>query len=132
MVKHHGVHSLAIKQKELIISSANKNDIIELLGPPSSVGYFDNDLWIYIERKIGKGSLLTLGKKKTFVNNVLILEVDNKGLLAKKEFLDINMMQNMKFSENYTKQSYTKNTFVYNFLSSLRSKINDPLGKRKK
>jgi len=132
VVKHHGVHSLAIKQKELIISSANKNDIIELLGPPSSVGYFDNDLWIYIERKIGKGSLLTLGKKKTFVNNVLILEVDNKGLLAKKEFLDINMMQNMKFSENYTKQSYTKNTFVYNFLSSLRSKINDPLGKRKK
>ena len=132
MVKHHGVHSLALKQKELIISSANKNDIIELLGPPSSIGYFDNDLWIYIERKIGKGSVLTLGKKKTFVNNVLILEVDNKGLLAKKDFLDINMMQNLKFSKNYTQKSYTKDTFVYNFLSSLRQKVNDPLGKRKK
>ena len=120
------------KQDKLIINSTNKNDILKLLGPPSTVGSFNNDLWIYIERKTDKGSLLTLGRKNLRVNNVLILEVDSKGLLAKKDFLDKDMMQAIDFSKNYTKQNYTKDSFVYNFLSSLRQKINDPLGKRKK
>ena len=116
----------------MIVNSTNKNDIIRLLGPPSTVGSFNNDLWIYIERKTDKGSLFTLGKKNIRVNNVLILEVNNKGLLAKKDFLDKDKMQDIDFSKSYTKQTYTKDTFVYNFLSSLRQKINDPLGKRKK
>ena len=63
VVKHHGVHSLNAKQDKLIVNSTNKNDIIRLLGPPSTVGSFNNDLWIYIERKTDKGSLFTLGKK---------------------------------------------------------------------
>ena len=31
-----------------------------------------------------------------------------------------------------TENQYKKNTFVYDFLSSMRQKINDPLGKRKR
>ena len=66
------------------------------------------------------------------VNNVLILQIDNKGLLAKKDFLDIDKMQNVKFSEEITKLGYSKKSFVYDFLSSVRQKMDDPLNKRKK
>ena len=64
VVDNHGVHYLDIKQKSLIINKSNKNDIILLLGPPSTKSKFDNDLWIYIERKKTRSSLLKLGKKK--------------------------------------------------------------------
>ena len=120
------------KQKTLKINATNQNDIIDLLGPPSTKSKFDNDLWIYIERKTSKKSSLKLGKKKTIVNNVLILEINNGGLLVKKNFLDINNMNDIKFSEKETELNYSKNSFVYDFLTSLRHKINDPLGKRRK
>ena len=129
---HHGVHFLEKKNKSLVIEKSNKNDIIKLLGPPSTKSTFNNDLWIYIERKKTRTSLLKLGKKKIFTNNVLLLEIDNRGLLAKKELIDINNMQNIKFSEENTLQSHKKKSFVYDFLSSMRQKINDPLGVRTK
>ena len=132
VVKHHGVNYLDKKQKTLKINNTNQNDIINLLGPPSTKSKFDNDLWIYIERKTSKKSLLKLGKKKTIVNNVLILEINNGGLLVKKNFLDINNMNDIQFSEKETELNYSKNSFVYDFLTSLRHKINDPLGKRRK
>ena len=40
-------------------------------------------------------------------------------------------MNRIKFSEDATVVAYKKSNFVYNFLSSLRQKVNDPLGKRK-
>ena len=51
MVKHHGVPLLEKKQETLIVNKANKNDIREILGNPSTTSKFDNDVWIYIERK---------------------------------------------------------------------------------
>ena len=132
VVDSHGVHFLDKKQESLTINKSNKNDIIVLLGPPSTKSKFDNDLWIYIERKKTRTSLLKLGKKKIFVNNVLLLEIDSKGLLAKKEFLDINDMKKVKFIDDATDISYSKKSFVYDFLSSMRQKVNDPLGLRAK
>ena len=132
VVKHHGVHSLEKKQSKLVKKISNKNDIISILGSPSTKGSFNNDIWIYIERKYTKDTLLKLGKKKLYVNNVLVLEIDNKGLLAKKDFFDMNDMNNLDYYENSTQSYVTKKSFVYDFLSSMRQKINDPLGKRKK
>jgi len=132
VVKHHGIHYLEKKQKFLIVNLTNENDIISLLGPPSTKSKFDNDTWIYLERKTSKDSLIKLGKKITIVNNVLVLEIDNKGLLVKKEFLNINNMKKMKFSKNTTAINYSKNSFVYDFLTSLRQKISDPRSKRRK
>ena len=102
IVDSHGSHYLEKKEKELTINISNKNDIIRLLGPPSTKSKFDNDLWIYIERKKTRTTLLKFGKKKIFANNVLLLEIDNKGLLAKKDFFDINDMKKINFSENKT------------------------------
>jgi outer membrane protein assembly factor BamE (lipoprotein component of BamABCDE complex) len=129
---HHGVHFLNKKQEKLSLNQSNKNDILKLLGSPSTKSTFDNDLWIYIERKTDNSSLTKFGSERIIVNNVLLLEINNMGLLKKKEFLDLTNMQELKFAEQTTENQYKKNTFVYDFLSSMRQKINDPLGKRKR
>ena len=132
IVDSHGSHHLEMKEKELKINLSNKNDIIDLLGPPSTKSRFDNDLWIYIERKKTRTTLFKFGKKQIFVNNVLLLEINNKGLLAKKEFFDIKDMNKIEFVGDETEITYSKRSFVYDFLSSMRQKVNDPLGVRAK
>ena len=129
---HHGVHFLNKKQEKLTVNQSNRNDILKLLGSPSTKSTFDNDLWIYIERKTDNSSLTKFGNKRIIVNNVLLLEINNMGLLEKKEFLDLTNMQELKFTKQSTQNQYKKNTFVYDFLSGMRQKINDPLGKRKR
>ena len=51
VVKHHGVPFLEKKQKSLIVNESTSNDIRKILGTPSTRSKFDNDVWIYIERK---------------------------------------------------------------------------------
>jgi len=130
VIEHHGVHFLEKKQEKLTLNSSNKNDIIKLLGAPSTTSTFDKDLWIFIERNTSSSRLTKLGKKKLLDNNVLVLEIDNKGILIGKIFLNKNNMQKIKFSQHFTKMSASKQSFVYDFLNSMRQKINDPLGKR--
>tara|TARA_B100001059_G_scaffold169193_1_gene169017 strand:- start:393 stop:857 length:465 start_codon:yes stop_codon:yes gene_type:complete len=131
VVKHHGVHYLDNKEKKLIVNKTNKNDILKILGPPSIKERFDNELLIYIERKTSSSKLKKLGKKKLLVNNVLILEIDNRGILKYKQFLNKQNINKMNFSENQTGSAYTKRSFIYGFLNSVRQKINDPLGKKR-
>ena len=131
VVQHHGVHNLENKQAKLKINFTNKNDIIKLIGPPSTKSIFDNDVFIYIERKTSSSKLSKLGKKKLLTNNVLVLEIDNTGLLLSKKFYNKDDMLNIKFNEDHTSLNYSKKSFVYNFLSSLRQKIDDPLGKKR-
>ena len=130
VVKHHGVPSLEKKQKSLIISKTNKNDIIKILGNPSTTSKFDNDIWIYIERKQTQSKLSNLGRMKIFKNDVLVLEIDDYGILKKKEFYNINDMKKIKVAEDTTEVTFGRNSFIYDFMSSMRQKINDPLGKR--
>ena len=132
VTKHHGVYFLEKKQEKLTINKTNKNDILKILGSPSTKSTFDNDLWIYIERKTDNSELLKFGKEKVIVNNVLLVEINSMGLLEKKEFLNINDMKNIEFIKYTTNNQYDRDTFIYNFLSSIRHKINDPLGKRKR
>ena len=115
-----------------MINKSNTNDILKLLGAPSTKSAFDNDLWIYIERKTDQSSIRKFGTERIMVNNVLVLEINNKGLLQKKEFYDLKNMKDIKFTTRTTDSQYNKNSFIYEFLSSLRQKINDPLGKRRK
>ena len=131
IVKHHGVHNLDKKQSKLKINYSNKNDIIKLIGPPSSKSTFDSDIYIYIERKTTGSKLTKLGKKKLLVNNVLVLEIDSKGILLSKNFYDKYDMKKIKFDNELTSSNYSKQSFVYNFLYSLRQKIDDPLGKKR-
>ena len=131
VVRHHGVHSLEKKQKKIEIFINNFNDVRELLGPPSTKNSFDTDIWIYMERKTTVSQVRSLGKKKLLVNNVLVLEFDNRGMLVKKNFFNKDQMNKLKIAKNETKVINKKDTFINTVLTSLKHKINDPLGKRK-
>ena len=132
VVKHHGVPFLEKKQSSLIVNKSNKNDIKKTLGSPSTTSKFDNDIWIYIERKQTQSKLKNLGRMKIFKNDVLVLEIDKYGILKKKEFYNKDDMENIKIVEATTEAGFKKSSFVYNFMSSMRQKINDPLGQRAK
>ena len=126
---HHGVFYLEKKEKRIKIQESNTNDILNILGEPSTKSTFDKDVWIYIERKITNSHFL--GKRELVVNNVMVLEIDEMGILAKKEFYNIDDMKDIDFDPNRS-ESIKKRNFIYNFLSSLRQRVNDPLGVRKK
>ena len=132
VVKHHGVPFLEKKQTLLIVNKSNKNDIRKILGNPSTKSKFNNDVWIYMERKQTQSKLKNLGKMIIYKNNVLVLEIDNYGILKKKEFYNIDDMENVRIAKNTTQAGFAKNSFIYDFMSSMRQKINDPLGKRAK
>ena len=126
---HHGVFYLEKKEKKIEVQISNTNDILSILGEPSTKSTFDNDVWIYIERKITNSHFF--GRRELVVNNVMVLEINDKGILAKKDFFDINDMKDIKFDQNRS-ESLQKRNFIYNFLASLRQRVNDPLGVRKK
>ena len=132
VVKHHGVPFLEKKQSSLIVNKTNKNDIMKILGNPSTKSKFDNDVWIYIERKQTQSKLKNFGKMKIYENNILVLDIDNYGVLKKKEFYNKDDMKIIKVVEATTDGGYKRNSFIYDFMSSMRQKINDPLGTRAK
>ena len=132
VVKHHGVPFLEKKQKTLIVNESTTNDIRKILGSPSTRSKFDNDVWIYIERKQTQSNIKNLGKMKIYKNDILVLEIDNYGVLTKKEFLNIDNMEDIKIVSNTTEGEFARNSFIYDFMSSMRQKINDPLGVRAK
>ena len=131
VVNHHGIHNLELKSKELLINKANVNDINKILGPPSSTSYFDNDVFIYLERKTSNSKLLKLGKRKLLVNNVLLLEIDKRGMLINKEFLSKNDLNKLKISQKETGINTKKQSFINRALSNVINKIDDPLGKKR-
>ena len=131
IVNHHGIHNLDIKSKELIVNKSNINDIKKTLGPPSSTSYFNNDVLIYLERKTSNSKLLKLGKRKLIANNVLLLEIDNRGMLVKKELLNKNDINNLKLSRKETNINTGKESFIIKALSNVLDKMDDPLGKKR-
>ena len=131
VIHHHGVHNLDKKQSKLKINQSNKNDIIKIIGPPLIKSTFNNDVFIYIEKKTSSSKLIKLGKKELLTNNVLVLDINNKGILIAKKFYNKEDMNKIKFDENSTMTNHSRNSFVYNFLYTLRQRIDDPRGMKR-
>ena len=125
----HGISSLTDISKNIIISKSNKNDVKNLLGPPSVKSNFDENLWIYLETKKKNQSIFKLGKQKIEKNNVLVIYLNEIGMVSKKEFYDINNLNKIKFQKKNTENIYEKETYLYSVLTSLREKINAPFKK---
>ena len=132
VVKHHGVPYLEKKQETLKVNKTNKNDIIDILGAPSTKSKFDNDVWIYIDQNQIQPKIRNYGKMKIAKNDILVLEIDRMGILKKKNFYNKETMNELNVVNSETGKIFRKNSFIYNFFSSLRQKVNDPLGKRAK
>jgi len=69
---------------------------------------------------------------KIYQNDVLILKIDNYGILTSKKILNKEDMTDIKIAKEVTGQKFKKNSLIYNIMSSMRQKINDPLGVRAK
>ena len=126
----HGFRFIENKYDKIIINKSNKNDVREIIGPPSSKSQFD-DVWFYIERKKTNQSILKLGEKKIISSNIIILEFDKMGLVSEKNFLDLNDMNDIKIAEQKTNKKFTQDNFIFNIMSTLREKINAPTRRRK-
>ena len=128
--KNHGFRSLETQIEKLVLNKSNKNDVVKLIGPPSYKSNFDENKWIFIERKHTNNSLIKLGLKKIEKNNVLVLEFNNVGILQKKIIIDKNQMNEIQYVEKITDKKFDKDNFLYDVFTSLREKINAPARNR--
>ena len=124
--KNHGLMNLDKKKDKIIVGKTNKNDVISLFGPASTISTFDDDIWIYIESKKINRSIFKLGSQKLDKNNTLILEFSERSLVKNIEFIDINKMNDIKITDKKTDKAYSNNSKLYSILTSLREKINAP------
>ena len=132
VTRTHGTLSLKSFENKIILNKTNTNDVINLLGEPSTKSMFDDNIWIYIEQKKQNRSILKLGKQHIKENNTLVLYFNSKGLVFKKEFYNKDKLKDVKFVKKKTIPKYSNNSFMYDFLSSFRDKINAPFRKKKK
>jgi len=123
VIKTHGIAYLEKREKLIIVNQSNKNDTIKIFGQPATKGMTNDNLWIYIERTKTRGKLLKLGKNYLKKNNVLVLEFDKYGVLAKKDFYNKENMKKIKFTKNITENEIRKENFILSFLSSIRQKM---------
>ena len=129
---YHGIKSLENKFEKIEINITNKNDLLKLIGPPSTKSDFNINKWFYLERLKTNQSLFKFGKQKIKKNNILIVELDNKGIVINKRIINLNDMNDIKFLNKTTKKDFKKDSFVYNVFSSMREKINAPAKNRGK
>jgi len=131
VTQNHGYKALNIKFEKIIINKTNKNDVVSIIGPPSSKSDFDDNKWFYIERRRTNQSLMKLGIKKIEKNNILIVEFNEKGILKNKKLIDLNKMNDVKYVKSITSKEFENNNFLYDLFTSLREKINSPSKKKK-
>jgi len=123
VIKTHGIAYLEKREKLIVVEKSNKNDAINVLGQPATKGMTDDNLWIYIERTKTRGKLLKLGRNYLKKNNVLVLEFNDYGIVAKKDFLKKGDMNDLTFAKKITENNVKKENFIYSFLSSIRQKM---------
>ena len=128
---YHGVKSLETKFQIIHLNKTNKNDLISLIGPPSIKSDFNNNKWFYLERQKSNQSLFKLGAQKIKKNNILVVELNDVGILINKKLLNLSNMNDVKYLKAETNKEFKNKNAVYDALSSLREKINAPLRNKK-
>ena len=127
---YHGSKLLSNKYDVIEVNVTNKNDLIKIIGPPSTVSDFNENLWFYFERLKTNQSLIKLGAQKIKKNNILIVELNNKGIIKSKRILDLEDMNDVEYLKIVTTKEFKNDNLVYGIFSSLREKINAPLRNR--
>ena len=129
---YHGNKLLDKKYDIIKVNSTNKNDLLKLIGPPSSISDFDENKWFYIERLKTNQSIIKLGNQVIKKNNVLIVEFNKMGVIKNKEILNLENMNDLKYLKQTTEKDFKQDNVIYNIFTSLREKINAPARTRKK
>ena len=112
--------------KDIEISKSNKNDVINIIGKPSSISLFDENLWFFIERENVNQSVFKLGKSKIQKNDVIEIVFNDYGIVKTKKIYDLNDMNDLKIIKETTNKSYGSNSPIGKFLKSMEQKLNSP------
>ncbi|MBH71658.1 MAG: hypothetical protein CMI97_04220 [Pelagibacteraceae bacterium] len=117
VVENHGqVYEKNIDFEELIIGKSTKNEVVELLGSPSTTSIFDNEQsWIYISSEFKK--LVFLDGENTD-QKILILSF-NEETLKNKEILSKNDIKNIDYEETITDSRGKKISWIKRFFTNL-------------
>ena len=129
---YHGSKLLDEKYNKIFINKTNKNDLLVIIGPPSSISDFNKNKWYYFERLKSNQSLLKLGKQKIKKNNILVVELNEDGILIDKKLFNLEDMNDLKYLKTTTQKEFKKDGMMYNVFSSLREKINSPIRNKQK
>lgn len=120
---NHGILFLENRSNKLIVNKMNIHDVINIIGQPHSKSIDNKNEWIYIERVFTKGEYHKLGQNVLKTNNVLLLSFDKYGILKEKNLFDKNDINKIAFSDQSTKNNMTKESFISEMFTSLRSKM---------
>ena len=126
VVENHGqIYEKNINFKELQVGKTTKNEIVELLGSPSTTSNFDDEQsWIYISSEFKK--FIFLDGSNTD-QKILILSF-NQNTLKNKELLSKNDINNIEYEETLTDSRGKKVNWIKEFFTNLNP---DPYGRRK-
>ena len=128
---YHGTKLLEMKYKEIKVNVSNKNDLLQIIGPPSTISDFDENKWFYFERLKTNQSLIKLGNQVIKKNNILVVELNKKGILKNKYLLDLNNMNDVNYLKSITSKDFkNKSNMITGLLISFREKINAPMRNR--
>ena len=126
VVKNHGIVGLEVKNDKIHVSKTNKNDVLKIIGNPSTESLFDENIWFYFEREKVNQSIIKLGKLKINKNNILEIAFDNYGIVKSKRLYVINDMNKIDLVKEVTLKNYDKTSPITNVIKSLEQKINSP------
>ena len=126
VVKNHGITGLELKTNKIEVLKSNKNDVLKIIGKPSTVSLFDENSWLYIQRETINQSVLKLGKSKIQKNNVLEVVFNKYGLVESKKLYNLDDMNDIKIVKNTTKKKYDDSSTITKLIKSLEQKVNSP------
>jgi len=126
VVENHGqIYGKNLDLNELQIGKTTKNEIVELLGSPSTTSNFDNEQsWIYISSEFKKFVFLDGSNTD---QKILILSF-NQNTLKNKEILSKNDINSIQYEETITDSRGKKVNWIRQFFTNLNP---DPYGKKK-
>jgi len=126
VIDNHGqIYEENANFEELEIGKTTKNEVVKLLGSPSTTSNFDEEQsWIYINSEFRRFIFLD----GTNTDQKILILSFNQNVLNNKELLSKNDINNIKYEESVTDSRGKKVNWVKEFFTDLNP---DPYGKKR-
>lgn len=84
---------------EVEVGEANKSDVAEMLGSPSSTAPFDKDVWYYVSEKT---ETVAFFEPEVIERKVIVIRFDNRGIVSALKTLGLEEARQMVMVERKT------------------------------
>lgn len=91
------------------VGTATKQEVVEVLGTPSTLGTFDDNIWYYISRRTEQWAFLP---KEVTEQKVVVLYFDEKDVLQQIEQYNQDDIRNISLVERETPTAGHSITFI--------------------